>query len=110
MDLGDFSVSLAVKNLEASLAFYQNLDFDVIGGEREQGWLILKNDKAKIGLFQGMFEGNILTFHPRDVRGIQKRLKAAGTALESEADETTSGPASAMLRDPDGNAILLDQG
>lgn len=109
MNLGDFSISLSVQDIEASLTFYQAFGFEVLDGEREQGWLILKNGPAKIGLFQGMFEGNILTFNPEDVRGLQKRLKASGISFTKEADEATEGPASAMLTDPDGNSILLDQ-
>lgn len=109
MDLGTFSVSLSVTDMEASLAFYQHLGFDVIGGEREQGWLILKNGEAHVGLFQGMFEGNILTFNPTDVRSIQKSLKAAGIDLILEADESTTGPAHITLKDPDGNSVLIDQ-
>jgi len=121
MELGKFSVSLAVKDLAASRAFYEKLGFGVIGGEADQGWLILASPSATIGLFQGMFERNILTFNPgwdaegrpgrdfTDVREIQKRLKAAGIRFESEADETTTGPASFMVLDPDGNPILVDQ-
>ena len=109
MNLGDFSISLSVKDIDASLAFYQAFGFETLGGDKDQGWLILTNGQAKIGLFQGMFEGNILTFNPEDVRGIQRKLKGAGLSLVKEADETTEGPASATLIDPDGNAILLDQ-
>ncbi|MEQ9814493.1 MAG: VOC family protein [Azospirillaceae bacterium] len=121
MELGKFSVSLAVKDLAASRDFYEKLGFAVIGGEADQGWLILTSPSGTIGLFQGMFERNILTFNPgwdaegrpsaefTDVREIQQRLKAAGIRFESEADETTSGPASCTLLDPDGNPILIDQ-
>ena len=122
MDLGAFSVSLSVKNIEASKVFYSHLGFDVIGGNQSQGWLILRNVSGHtIGLFQGMFEGNILTFNPgwdqqnqplesfTDIRELQKQLKAAEVALTSEADGSTSGPASFTLIDPDGNAILVDQ-
>lgn len=121
MDLGNFSVSLAVKDLGVSQAFYEKLGFAAIGGETAQGWLIMKSPSCVIGLFQGMFEKNTLTFNPgwdangqtldsyTDVREIQKRLKAAGIPLASEADETTSGPASCMVIDPDGNPILIDQ-
>ena len=109
MDLGKFSVSLAVGDLGKSRAFYETLGFSVIGGQADKNWLILNNGQATIGLFQGMFEGNILTFNPSDVRTIQKTLKAANVALTEEADETTEGPAYAVLQDPDGNAILLDQ-
>jgi catechol 2,3-dioxygenase-like lactoylglutathione lyase family enzyme len=121
MELGAFSVSLAVKDLEASRAFYEALGFTAFHGDAAQGWLILRNDDAVIGLFQGMFERNILTFNPgwdtnaqptetfTDVREIQRRLQAAGIPLDQEADETTTGPASVMLADPDGNPVLLDQ-
>lgn len=108
MDLGTFSVSLAVQDLAASRAFYERLGFVVIGGEAGEGWLILENGGAKLGLFAGMFEENILTFNPPDVRAIQARLQADGVAFEQEA-EPGDGPASAVLRDPDGNTILLDQ-
>jgi catechol 2,3-dioxygenase-like lactoylglutathione lyase family enzyme len=119
--LGAFSVSLAVRDLEASRAFYEQLDFQVVGGDATQNWLILRNGTATIGLFQGMFERNILTFNPgwdaqaqaveeyTDVRDHQRRLKAKGLALTSEADENSAGPASLMVVDPDGNPILLDQ-
>jgi len=121
MKLGCFSVSLAVKDIKASFAFYENLGFTKFHGDMEQGWLILSNGETKIGLFQGMFEKNMMTFNPgwdgnaqavedyTDVRDIQKNLKAAGVELASEADETTSGPASFMVMDPDGNPILIDQ-
>ena len=121
MDLGNFSVSLTVKDLGVSQAFYEKMGFAAIGGEAAQGWLIMKSPSCVIGLFQGMFEKNTLTFNPgwdangqtldgyTDVREIQKRLKAAGVPLTSEADETTSGPASCMVIDPDGNPILIDQ-
>ena len=121
MELGAFSVSLSVKDIEASRAFYEKLGFSTFGGDVAQNWLILKNGDHIIGLFQGMFEGNILTFNPgwdqnaanldsyTDVREIQRELKANGVELTSEADESTSGPASVTLIDPDGNAILIDQ-
>lgn len=121
MDLGSFSVSLAVADLAASRAFYEKLGFSALAGEPDQGWLIMKSPSCVIGLFQGMFEKNTLTFNPgwdasgqtldsfTDVREIQKRLKAAGVALVSEADETGSGPASCVVVDPDGNPILIDQ-
>lgn len=121
MNPGAFSISLSVKNIAASRAFYETLGFSVFGGNQDQGWLILKNGTTLIGLFHGMFEGNLLTFNPGwdsdaqpfepfdDVRDIQRRLKAAGVALSSEADETTTGPASITLADPDGNQILIDQ-
>ena len=121
MRLGNFSVSLAVKDLAASRAFYEKLGFRAIGGNAAQNWLILQNETSTIGLFQGMFEKNMLTFNPGwdrsaktlpdfdDVREIQRRLKDQGLTLASEADESTSGPASLMLMDPDGNPILVDQ-
>jgi catechol 2,3-dioxygenase-like lactoylglutathione lyase family enzyme len=121
MELGAFSISLAVKDLEASRAFYEKLGFTAFHGDASQGWLILKNGDHAIGLFQGMFERNILTFNPgwdsdaqpldtfTDVREIQRRLKAAGVAFQQEADESTTGPASLIVVDPDGNPILLDQ-
>ena len=121
MELGNFSVSLAVKDIEASRNFYEKLGFKVFGGDASQNWLILKNGDHVIGLFQGMFEKNIMTFNPgwdsnaqplasfTDVRDIQRRLKADGIQLVSEADESTAGPASIVLVDPDGNTILLDQ-
>jgi catechol 2,3-dioxygenase-like lactoylglutathione lyase family enzyme len=119
--LGAFSVSLAVKDLEASRAFYEKLDFKVVMGEASRNWLILRNGAVTIGLFKGMFERNILTFNPgwdaeaqavgefTDVREHQRRLKASGLELASEADESGSGPGSVMLVDPDGNPILIDQ-
>ncbi len=107
MDLGKFSVSLAVKNLDASRAFYQAFGFRVIGGDGEH-YVVMRNGDATLGLFMGMFEDNILTFHPDDVRSIQAGLKEAGIAFEREAEEG-EGPAHAVLRDPDGNVILLDQ-
>lgn len=121
MDLGAFSISLAVKDLAVSREFYEKLGFEVTGGDADQGWLILKNGPRVIGLFQGMFEGNILTFNPgwdqngdeldsfTDVRELQRQLKDVGMALNVEADESTVGPASFMLTDPDGNQILVDQ-
>ena len=121
MDLGNFSVSLAVKDLSISREFYEKLGFEVIGGEASQGWLIMKCPSCVIGLFHGMFEKNTLTFNPgwdaagqtldtfTDVRDIQKTLKADGLELVSEADESASGPASCMVIDPDGNPILIDQ-
>lgn len=121
MDLGAFSVSLAVKDLAASRSFYEALGFEAFHGDAAQGWLILKNGDHVIGLFQGMFERNILTFNPgwdsnaqpvgefTDIRELQRQLKAAGIAFEQEADETTTGPASFMVVDPDGNQILVDQ-
>jgi len=120
MELGVFSVSLAVKDLQASKAFYEKLGFTVFAGNG-QNWQILKNGTTVIGLFQGMFERNILTFNPgwdsdaqlvdgfTDVRELQRQLKAQGIALATEADETTTGPASFMVIDPDGNPILVDQ-
>jgi lactoylglutathione lyase len=121
MDLGNLSVSLAVKDLEASKVFYERLGFSVFMGDQAQNWLILKNGNYTIGLFQGMFDKNILTFNPgwnsdaeplgefTDVRELQRRLKASGVNMISEADESSTGPASFMIVDPDGNTILVDQ-
>lgn len=121
MQLGNFSISLAVKDIEASRSFYEKFGFAVVMGDASQNWLILKNGDHVIGLFQGMFEKNILTFNPgwdsnaqpvpgfTDVRELQRRLKALGVRLEPEADESTTGPASFMAVDPDGNPILVDQ-
>ena len=121
MDLGAFSVSLAVKDLAASQAFYEKLGFTPFHGEAAQGWLVLKNGQTVIGLFHGMFEANILTFNPgwdqaaqpidpfTDVREIQRRLREAGLSFDQEADESTTGPASLILTDPDGNQIFIDQ-
>ena len=121
MNLGAFSVSLAVKDIEASRAFYEKLGFVTIGGDASENWLILRNGDHTIGLFQGMFEKNILTFNPgwdrnaqklddfTDVRDLQRQLKAQGVVLESEADESTTGPASFIAVDPDSNPILVDQ-
>jgi catechol 2,3-dioxygenase-like lactoylglutathione lyase family enzyme len=121
MELGAFSVSLAVKNLEASTRFYEKFGFKVFAGDASQNWLILKNGDHVIGLFQGMFERNILTFNPgwdqnaqklpsfTDVRDLQRRLKAQGVPFQQEADESTRGPASFIAEDPDGNPIFVDQ-
>ena len=121
MDLGAFSISLAVKDIKVSKTFYEKLGFEVFGGDISQNWLIMKNDDHVIGLFQGMFEKNILTFNPgwdsnarkldtfTDVRELQRQLRAKGIEFQSEADEGTSGPASFVLVDPDGNPILVDQ-
>jgi lactoylglutathione lyase len=121
MKLGAFSVSLAVKDIAASRAFYEKFGFTVFGGDQSKNWLILKNEETIIGLFQGMFEGNILTFNPGwdsnaknlsefvDVREIQRTLKSQGVQFTSEADESTVGPASFIVTDPDGNQILVDQ-
>ena len=121
MKLGAFSISLAVKDIAASRAFYEKLGFKHVLGDQTQGWLILRNGETTVGLFQGMFERNMLTFNPgwnsqaepleefEDIREIQRSLKASGLALASEADESTTGPASLMLIDPDGNPILIDQ-
>ncbi len=121
MHLGAFSISLSVKDLEASKAFYETLGFEHFGGALERQYLIMKNGNALVGLFQGMFEGNILTFNPgwdenaqpldsfEDIRDIQGHLKTSGIQLDQEADASTSGPASVMLKDPDGNLILIDQ-
>lgn len=121
MELGAFSISLAVKNIEASRAFYEKFGFKTFGGNASQNWLILKNGPHVIGLFQGMFDKNTLTFNPgwdqdaaklehfTDVRELQRTLKADGVELMAAADETTTGPAHFMAVDPDGNPILVDQ-
>lgn len=121
MELGAFSISLAVKDIEASRAFYEKFGFKAFGGNAAQNWLILKNGDHVIGLFQGMFEKNMLTFNPgwdsdaqplpsfTDVRELQRALKAAGVKLLQEADERTTGPASFLAVDPDGNPVLVDQ-
>ena len=121
MDLGAFSVSLTVKDINASKAFYEKLGFQSMGGDVAQNWVILKNGDHIIGLFQGMFEKNILTFNPgwdqnaqnvaafTDVRELQKELKAQGVVFEREADETTTGPEHFILLDPDGNPVMIDQ-
>jgi lactoylglutathione lyase len=121
MNLGAFSISLTVKDIEASRAFYEKLGFRPLGGDAAQKWLILKNGDHVIGIFQGMFEKNMLTFNPgwdqgaqplpefTDVRELQKQLKAQGVTLATEADETTTGPAHFVVVDPDGNPILVDQ-
>ncbi len=121
MELGAFSISLAVKDLEASKEFYEKLGFGIFGGDAAQNWLIMKNGDHVIGLFQGMFEKNSLTFNPgwdanaseldsfTDIRDLQRQLKEQGVKLISEADESTTGPASFIAEDPDGNPILVDQ-
>jgi len=121
MKLGAFSISLSVKDIHVSKEFYENLGFKVFAGDIEKNYLIMKNENALIGLFQGMFENNILTFNPGwdtnanklenfdDVREIQKDLKSKSIKLEQEVDETASGPGSLLVIDPDGNTILLDQ-
>lgn len=121
MELGAFSISLAVKDIEASRAFYEKFGFKAFAGNAAQNWLILKNGDHVIGLFQGMFEKNIMTFNPgwdssaqnlatfTDVRELQRQLKAQGVQLQQEADESTTGPASFIAVDPDGNPILVDQ-
>jgi len=121
MKLGAFSISLNVKDIQASQDFYGRLGFEAVGGDAAQGWLILRNDACTIGLFKGMIEKNTLTFNPgwnqqaetieafQDVREIQKELKAAGVEFISEADETGTGPANFVLIDPDGNPVLVDQ-
>ena len=121
MKLGAFSISLNVKDINASKLFYEKLGFEVFAGDIDQDYLIMKNGDSLIGLFQEMFESNIITFNPGwdqnatplerfdDVREIQRELKEKGVKLENEADETTTGPASFALLDPDGNAILIDQ-
>ena len=121
MELGAFSVSLAVKDIEVSRVFYEKFGFEVVGGDPSQNWQILRNGDHTIGLFQGMFDKNILTFNPgwdsharpldsfTDVRELQRRLKEQGVSLASEADENTTGPASFVAVDPDGNPVLVDQ-
>ncbi|WP_226673647.1 VOC family protein [Rossellomorea aquimaris] len=121
MKLGAFSVSLSVKDITVSKSFYEKLGFEVMGGDLSQNWLIMKNESCIIGLFQGMFENNILTYNPgwnqnaeeldsfTDVRELQKQLKEKGIAMLSEADESSEGPASFTIEDPDGNTILVDQ-
>ena len=121
MELGAFSISLSVKDIHKSKVFYENLGFSVFAGDIERNYLIMKNGNALVGLFQGMFENNILTFNPgwdesankldsfTDVRAIQKHLKEKAVKLEREADDNTAGPASMVLFDPDGNTILIDQ-
>ncbi len=121
MRLGNFSVSLTVKNLAASREFYEKLGFRAVGGDQAQNWLILQNETSTIGLVQGMFDKNMLTFNPGwdrntntladfdDVRELQRTLQARGLTLASAADDSSTGPASLMLIDPDGNPILIDQ-
>jgi catechol 2,3-dioxygenase-like lactoylglutathione lyase family enzyme len=121
MELGAFSVSLSVKDLETSRAFYEKLGFTKMGGNADENWLILHNGDTIIGIFQGMFEGNLLTFNPgwngdaqpvdsfTDVRDLQRRLREQGISFTTEADETTTGPAHFVILDPDGNTILVDQ-
>jgi|SRR5690606_12184154 len=121
MELGAFSVSLAVKDIEASRLFYERLGFSAMGGDQSQGWLIVRNGSTVIGLFQGMFEQNILTFNPgwdqsasplasfTDVREVQRLLDAQGVSVTTPADPDTTGPAHIVLSDPDGNVIMLDQ-
>ncbi|USK56286.1 VOC family protein [Cytobacillus solani] len=121
MKLGAFSVSLTVKDIHISKAFYEKLGFQVLGGNIDQNWLIMKNENCIIGLFQGMFEKNILTFNPgwdqnaenlesfTDIRDLQKQLKEKGVNILSEADESSEGPAHFTIEDPDGNQILVDQ-
>ncbi|MGE0191546.1 MAG: VOC family protein [Planctomycetota bacterium] len=121
MDLGAFSVNLAVKDIAASRAFYEALGFTTMGGDQDQGWLILRNGNARIGLFQGMFEKNLLTFNPgwdadaktvegfQDVRDIERLLQERGIPLVKTVGDSASGPGHLVLEDPDGNPILLDQ-
>lgn len=121
MKLGAFSISLSVKDINKSKEFYENLGFEIVGGDQTQHWLIMKNGSTVIGLFQGMFEKNMLTFNPgwdkngenvesfTDIRDLQKELKEKGMTFLSEADETTEGPAEFTVVDPDGNPILIDQ-
>ncbi len=121
LKLGAFSISLSVKDLQVSKVFYETIGFHVLGGSISQNYLIMKNENALVGLFQGMFEGNILTFNPGwdenarnisefvDIREIQRHLKSADVEIISEADSLSTGPASVLVRDPDGNLILIDQ-
>jgi predicted enzyme related to lactoylglutathione lyase len=121
MELGNFSVSLTVKDIKASKAFYEKLDFKEVGGKLEEKWIVLQNGNARIGLFQGMFDKNIMTFNPgwtkdketmtdfQDVRDLQRTFKTRGITMTTEADESTDGPAYFMVADPDGNALLFDQ-
>ena len=121
MELGNFSVSLAVKDIKASKAFYEKLDFKVVAGKLEQNWIVLQSGNATIGLFQGMFDKNIMTFNSgwtkdketlkdfQDVRELQRTLKARGLTMAPEANETTEGPAYFKVTDPDGNTLLFDQ-
>ena len=121
MELGAFSISLTVKDITASRAFYEKLGFEQFGGDMSQNWLIMRNGSAIVGLFQGMFERNMLTFNPgwdgdaheldefTDVRDLQRQLKAAGVTFASEAEEQSEGPASFIVVDPDGNPVLVDQ-
>jgi catechol 2,3-dioxygenase-like lactoylglutathione lyase family enzyme len=121
MRLGNFSVSLAVKDIAASRAFYEKLGFTMVSGDQSKNWIVLQNESTKIGLFQGMFPKNMLTFNPGwdsskatlpdfdDVRDLQKAIKARGLTPDPAADESTTGPAYLMLADPDGNPILIDQ-
>jgi catechol 2,3-dioxygenase-like lactoylglutathione lyase family enzyme len=121
MELGSFTMSLTVKDIHASKKFYETLGFTEVGGNIDQKWLVLRNGEYKLGIFQGMFEKNMLTFNPgwsqnreelesfTDVREIQKQLRAKGIAFVTEADETTTGPAHFIVNDPDGNPILVDQ-
>lgn len=121
MELGNFSVSFTVKDIRASKAFYEKLDFKEVAGKLEQNWIVLQNGNVRIGLFQGMFDKNMLTFNPgwskdketlkdfQDVRELQRTLKARGLKMSVEADETTQGPAFFKLTDPDGNTLLFDQ-
>ena len=121
MKLGAFSVSLNVKDIQLSKSFYENLGFQVLGGDDNQNWLIMKNENCVIGLFQGMFEKNLLTFNPgwnqnaenletfTDVRQLQKELKEKGITILIEADESSEGPGYFTIEDPDGNPILVDQ-
>ena len=121
MELGNFSVSLTVKDIKASKAFYEKLDFKEVSGKLEENWIVLQNGNARIGLFQGMFDKNLMTFNPgwtkdketmkdfQDVRELQRTFKARGITMTTEADEKTEGPAYFMVDDPDGNRLLFDQ-
>ena len=121
LDLGNFSVSLAVKDIKASKAFYEKLGFTEVSGKREQNWIVLQSGNARIGLFQGMFDKNLMTFNPgwtkdketpadfKDVRDLQRTFKERGITPAPAADESTTGPAFFMIKDPDGNTLLFDQ-
>jgi catechol 2,3-dioxygenase-like lactoylglutathione lyase family enzyme len=108
MNLGEFSISLAVKNIQKSLAFYEKLGFEVIDGDVEENWVLLQNGEAKIGLYQDMFDGNVMTFNPPDVREVEEQLKQSGVKLVKGSGKG-DGPAHVVLKDPDGNSILLDE-
>ena len=121
MELGAFSVSLSVSNIEESKVFYQKLGFEIVGGDQSQNWLVLKNGEHKVGLFQGMFEGNIMTFNPgwdqsrktiesfTDIRELLKEFESEGVNIVQQSIDGESGPSSFSIKDPDGNSILIDQ-